>query len=307
MEEVRYAVEKYQINFFTFQDELFAYDKPRALEFCRKFRDYTKTLPYRVEMYCNLRVDCADAEILDAMKEAGNTVIGLGLESMSQVVLTSMRKHITPEQTRKCFELIAERKQVPQGVFIFGDPAETLETAKETLDFIKYNQHLCRGGIFIGFIIPFPGTAIYRDAVKSGIIPNEAEFIETLCKDGYYYKNIMNFTKLSDEDFLKLKDMVFTAQQGNPEAIPRLVEKVGDHTKVMVTCPHCKTKQVYYNTGDPKIQYVPIICQNSDCKGRFDIVSWRLALMKWAIRTFGYRRLNDISTAIINTKKKIMG
>jgi hypothetical protein len=53
MAEIRYAVEKYKINFFTFQDELFAYDKPRALEFCRQFGDYIATLPYTVEMYCD--------------------------------------------------------------------------------------------------------------------------------------------------------------------------------------------------------------------------------------------------------------
>ena len=308
MAEIRYAVEKYKINFFTFQDELFAYDKPRALEFCRQFGDYIATLPYTVEMYCNLRVDCADKEILDAMKKAGNTVIGLGLESMSPVVLKSMRKHITPEQTKRCFELIAENQQVPQGVFIFGDPAETLETAKFTTDFIKNNQNLIRGGAGVGFIVPFPGTKIYRDAVKSGLIPNEAEFIDHLCTIDYGYDSNTNFTKLSEEDFLKLKDMVYSTSHGwRPQAVPLNIKRIGTRTQLTVKCPHCGKIQDYLNTGDPKIQFVPIICQNPGCKGRFDIVPLRLALIRWGVRKFGFRRMHDIKYTAVRVKRWIWG
>jgi anaerobic magnesium-protoporphyrin IX monomethyl ester cyclase len=311
MQEVRYAVEKYKINFFTFQDELFAYDKPRALEFCRQFGEYISTLPCMVEMYCNLRVDCADKEILDAMKKAGNTVIGLGLESMSPVVLNSMRKHITPEQTKRCFELIAGNQQVPQGVFIFGDPAETLETAKVTIDFIRDNPHLTRGGVFIGFIIPFPGTKIYRDAVKSGLIPDEAQFIEDLCSKGYGPERTMNFTKLSPNNFEKLKNMVYTAVDSlKPYAVPSIIESLDGKVGVWVTCPHCGRLQHYLNTGDPNLTYVPIICQNPNCKGRFDIVCQRFAIAKWLIKTFGFNRvwwIRKLKQDAGKIKKQILG
>ena len=306
MGEIRYAVEKYRINFFTFLDELFSYDKERLLYFCREFAEYQKTVPWKIEMYCNLRVDCADSEILDALKSCGNVVIGLGLESMSPVVLKSMRKHITPEQTKRCLELIAERKLVPQGVFIFGDPAETLETASETLSFIRNHQHLTRGGVFTGFIIPFPGTAIYKDAVAKGIIKDETAFIRDIGCPSY---DVLNFTKLSESDFLKLKDMVYMAwHKLRIRVTPYEMHTWGDgKISISVVCPHCKYHNTYRNTGDPYMAPIPIICKNPECNGRFDIVTKVGILESWCVSIFGLTIPRTVKGVLLQAKHLFLG
>lgn len=306
MGEIKYATEKYRINFFTFLDELFSYDKERLLHFCREFAEYQKTVPWKIEMYCNLRVDCADGEILDALKSCGNVVIGLGLESMSPVVLKSMRKHITPEQTKQCLELIAERKQVPQGVYIFGDPAETLETAKETLDFIKNNPQLTRGGVFTGFIIPFPGTKIYKDGVKNGIIDDETKFIQDISCPSY---NVMNFTRLSCEDFEKLKNMVYSAWhelrvRATPVHIERGEFQGKQRISIDVICPHCRAPLYYPNTGDPNMAAIPIICK--ECNGRFDIVSRWAMVEHWTVKILGFTIPRTAKGVLYAVKKRVM-
>jgi radical SAM superfamily enzyme YgiQ (UPF0313 family) len=304
MAEIKYAVEKYRINFFTFLDELFSYDKERLLHFCRKFAEYQKTVPWKIEMYCNLRVDCADGEILDALKSCGNIVIGLGLESISPVVLKSMRKHITPEQTKRCLELIAERNLVPQGVFIFGDPAETLETASETLSFIRDNQNIIRGGVFTGFIIPFPGTTIYKDAVKNGIIKDEAAFIKNISHPSYEQ---LNFTPLSSKDFDTLETMVSSAwHELRSRALPKRMVVCGSRTKIDVVCPHCKTNLHYENTGNPGVAPVPVICRNPECNGRFDIVGMRTMAEAWLINTLGLRFARTVKKAFTFVKQRIL-
>jgi radical SAM superfamily enzyme YgiQ (UPF0313 family) len=305
MAEIKYAVEKYRINFFTFLDELFSYDKERLLHFCLEFAEYQKTVPWKIEMYCNLRVDCADGEILDALKSCGNVVIGLGLESMSPVVLKSMRKHITPEQTKKCLELIAERKLVPQGVFIFGDPAETLETASETLSFIRNNQHLTRGGVFTGFIIPFPGTAIYKEAVAKGIIKDEAGFIRDIGCPSY---DVLNFTKLSEEDFLKLKDRVYMAWHELRIRVTPYEMHMRADGKISITavCPHCKYHNTYRNTGDPHMAPIPIICKNPQCNGRFDIVTRVGIAESWCVGIFGLSLSRAVKGILYNIKKRMV-
>jgi radical SAM superfamily enzyme YgiQ (UPF0313 family) len=296
MSEIKYVVEKYHINFFTFLDELFSYDKSRALEFCRQFKEYQKTVPWRIEMYCNLRVDCADVEILDAMKSCGDVVIGLGLESYDQTVLNSMRKHITPAQIKTTLEMIAERKLVPQGGFIFGDPAETLSTARETLKFIKDNPHLSRGGLFMGFIIPFPGTAIYKDALKKGIIKDETEFINNLTSTDYNYDNIYNFTSLSDKDFDKLKDEVFTLKYtAIPVSVPTIFGNEYIHNKkgIRIKCPHCGKIQTYRTTKLPHAQFsVGVIC--NDCNGRFEMGTRYIQLGRLAVKLLGFKRMRQI-------------
>lgn len=299
MSEVRYAVEKYKINFFTFLDECFAYDKPRALEFCRQFREYAETVPWRIEMYCNLRVDCADGEILDAMKSAGNVVIGLGLESYSQVVLDSMRKHITPKQIKDTLQMIRDRDLVPQGGFIFGDPAETLETAHETLEFIRNNPELSRGGLFMGFIIPFPGTPIYRRALREGVIKDEVEFIEKLTSTDYNYDNIYNFTSLSDEDFDRLKDAVFTLKYTFiPTSVPTMCVNSGGQEEIFVDCPHCGHPQAYRTSKHPHEQYsVGVICNN--CNGRFEMATPYMEVGRMAVRLLGFKRMRIIRNKLL--------
>ncbi len=292
MSEIKYVVEKYHINFFTFLDELFSYDKARALEFCRQFKEYQKTIPWRIEMYCNLRVDCADAELLDAMKDCGNIVIGLGLESYNQTELDSMRKHITPEQIKSTLQMIKDRNLVPQGGFIFGDPAETLETSNETLNFIRNNSHLSRGGLFMGFIIPFPGTTIYKDALKRGIIKDETEFINKLTSTDYNYDNIYNFTSLSDEDFDKLKNAVFTLKY---TAIPVSVPSKYKDGVVYVKCPHCGEMQSYRTTKLPHAQFsVGVICNNPQCNGRFEMGTRYIQVGRLAVKLLGFKRMRQI-------------
>ena len=307
MAEIKYAVEKYHINFFTFLDELFSYDKPRLLKFCALFQEYQKTIPWRVEMYCNLRVDCVDGEILDALKSCKNVVIGLGLESMSPVVLKSMRKHITPEQTKQCLKLIAERKLVPQGVYIFGDPAETLETANETLSFIQNHPELTRGGVFVGFVIPFPGTGIYKDALKSGLIPDETRSIECITD---LYEATTNFTKLSNKDFEKLKAMVNGLRiKSRIESVPKIISPYTMNGKkyieVFVICPHCKSLIHYCNTGNPDIQPVPVVCKNPNCNGRFDIVNRRTKFEQFIVKTLGFALPKSSQSIMLFIKRKL--
>jgi len=292
MSEIKYVVEKYHINFFTFLDELFSYDKARALEFCRQFKEYQKTIPWRIEMYCNLRVDCADAELLDAMKSCGNVVIGLGLESYNQKVLDSMRKHITPAQIETTLGMIAERNLVPQGGFIFGDNAETLSTARTTLQFIREHPHLSRGGLFMGFIIPFPGTAIYKHALQNGIIKDEIEFINKLTSTDYNYDNVCNLTNLSDEDFDTLKNEVFTLKY---TAIPVSVPTKITNDEIFVKCPHCGKMQTYKTTKRPHAQFsVGVICNNPECNGRFEMGTRYIQLGRLAVKLLGFKRMRRI-------------
>ena len=64
------------------------------------------------------------------------------------------------------------------GNFIFGDRAETLETANETLDYWKKNHDLFGTSISLGFIEPYPGTALYKHCLSKGLITDEIDFVE---------------------------------------------------------------------------------------------------------------------------------
>ena len=125
-----------------------------------------------------MRVDTITEELIEEMKDAGCYLLSLGLESYSSAVLQSMRKHITPGQIDAALRITRRLNMTIQGNFIFGDIAETTETAYQTLNYWKNNHSLFGGGVSLDFIQPYPGTALYRHSLIKGIIRNEIDFVE---------------------------------------------------------------------------------------------------------------------------------
>ena len=256
MEELKIVIPKYKINIVGIYDELFSYNERRVYEFCREFKEFTSTLSWEVKWLCQLRVSGLKDELLDTMKEAGCYMICFGFESYSQVILKSMKKGTTPEQIHHALHATLDRDISLQAGFIFGDKAETLQTAKETLDFWK--DHL-EAGAMLGFIKPYPDSEMYRHCIRKGLIKDRLHFIEN------DLNKILNMTELSDDEFFKIRSLVFRYSHGYP--ISAIVRSTKSDTLV-IKCPYCREIVRYSNfevTGRlfRRIMY----CRN--CRKRF--------------------------------------
>lgn len=163
MQELETAVIKYKINLISVYDELLSNNRQWLDEFCARMKAFLQTLDWDCKWGCQMRVDKVDTVMMKMMKESGCYFVSYGFESYSQVVLDSMKKHISPAQIAKSIELTLQSGISIQGNFIFGDPAETTETAAETLSFWQENK---KAGIILAFVSPYPGTDIYGSAIK---------------------------------------------------------------------------------------------------------------------------------------------
>jgi len=282
IDEMKYAINKYHVNVFFFYDELFAYDKERAMEFCTKLKQYLDTVPYEIRINLNLRVDCADEEIIKAMKSVNCNPVGLGLESYSQTILKSMKKHTTPDQIKNALKLISDNGLTAQGSFILGDSAETFDTMNETLNFYDNNQDILGAGVSLGFIIPFQGSPIYKHCVKKGIIKDEIEFIENRAKNGYNFYHPINLTDtMSDRDFERMRARVFqSVSTTGYHVTPFFNEKVNDISEIHVKCPHCNKISKFKNLNPIGILDTPNVgCKH--CNKRFYIVTKYYPFIKY--------------------------
>jgi len=140
IKEIEFLVDKYNINELDLLDDMFAANKNRLFEFCEMIK------PLKLPWQCQMRVNVADIDLLKTMKDAGCCLISYGFESGSPRVLKSMRKGISTEQIERAIEANLKAKITIQGNFIFGDPAETIETMKETIKFARKYKSL-----FLGF------------------------------------------------------------------------------------------------------------------------------------------------------------
>ena len=296
MEEIKAVTEKYKINTFLAYDELFAQNKERIVEFCTKFKEFQKTIPWEIKWNCSLRVDNVNDDLIKMMKDAGCCMVGLGLESYSNTVLKSMNKHITSDQIKRAMEIITNNGLAIQGTFIFGDSAETLDTAKETLDFYKNNQNIIRGGVQLGFIVLFQGSPLYKHCVEKGIVKDEIQFIEDRSKNGYNFDKPENLTdSMSDSDFEKLKNDVMTTIYTTGYHVTPIESKIVDNiSEVHIKCPYCNEISIFKNMHTPKNGEVQNVgCRH--CNSRFGMVSNIYFIISPLMKFIGYNNMIKLS------------
>jgi len=184
-EELEYNINRYKIDYLCVADELFSYNNKRVVEFCEKIKKFN------IKWWAQFRVDSFDGEVLSKIKKSGCKTMSFGLESANNTVLKSMGKRITVEQIDKTLKQAYEAGISFEGAFIFGDEAETYQTANETLDyFLKYPEYK----INLNTITVFPGCKLYKNAVKKEFIRDQVKYLQNGCPQ-------INLTKMTNQEF----------------------------------------------------------------------------------------------------------
>ncbi|MDO8662358.1 MAG: radical SAM protein [Candidatus Omnitrophota bacterium] len=226
--EIHYLVDRYKVNEISVLDEMFVTGKDRIQEFCEAIK------PLGIPWQCQSRVTAVNDEILIMMKESGCYFISYGFESGSPTVLKSMRKGVSPESMERAIRSTQKARMAIQGNFIFGDPAETMATARETIQFSRKFERLFLG---YGFIFPYPGTELYSRLVLQGKMPDRRLFYE--CPGHKFY----NMTNLSDIDFqvlvMKVRVEQFRRNLLSSGKILSLKKKEKGWYLIDFRCHHC--------------------------------------------------------------------
>ena len=192
-EEIDYLVSHYNISYIALREELFATDNKRVREFCERADQYS---------FCwsiQLRIDSINASLVEMLKNSRCRYVFIGIESVHDDILRSMRKHVTQRQIEDALSMLAEANINSRSGIIFGDRMETVETALWTYHWYMKNKNRYR--MFLDMIIAFPGTELYRDACRKGLIADPVQFLKDSCP-------VINISKMSGSEFRFLVDLV---------------------------------------------------------------------------------------------------
>ena len=163
VEDIKYNYEKYGARSFAFRDSTFTANKKWVLRFCEAI------IRSEIKIYwrCGTRVNCIDEELLKMMKRAGCYTINFGVESGHPKILKNIKKEVAIEQIYDAHELARKYGIRSYSTFIVGSPGETDETMQTTIDLARR----IRPSLAMFFVaIAYPGTAMYDQAVKEGIV-----------------------------------------------------------------------------------------------------------------------------------------
>jgi len=178
LDEINSLNEYYDFVHFVFMNEIIFPDDETILEFCK---EYKKIEPFK-PWHCLMRMD-VDPKVLPVMKDAGCTLMNVGVESGSDRVLQTVKKDLTTEETSNFIEE-AKRADIPiLASFLTAHYDERPEDVAQTIDLLL---ELKLAGP-MAMTINYPGTRNYGMAKKRGLIDDEKKYIESL--DAIYSKN----------------------------------------------------------------------------------------------------------------------
>lgn len=116
------------------------------------------------------RTDEMDEELALRMAQVGCFQLSFGIESGSQTILDKMNKKCTPADAFRALEACRKANIRFGALMIDGYPYNTPETEREDREF-RHRFHAKFGSV--GHTMVFPGTALYQDCKRAGLISDE--------------------------------------------------------------------------------------------------------------------------------------
>ncbi|MFP4474337.1 MAG: B12-binding domain-containing radical SAM protein [Desulfatibacillaceae bacterium] len=163
--EAGYAALRRGVRNLYFMDLEFCLERSWVMEVC----DRLARSPGGISWCCQTRVSDVDADLLQAMRRAGCSLIHFGVESGSDRILAATGKGIRVSDARRAVRLCREAG-IRTAVFMnLGFPGETVEEMHQT---VRLARELSATYTSFHLVVPFPGTRLAEDlGVDPDVLP----------------------------------------------------------------------------------------------------------------------------------------
>ena len=161
IDEIKYILNKFGTYPIDFHDDSFNIDLKRVDTLCDEFIKNNLKVPWGVR---GVRADRINKDMANKMQRAGCTHLAIGVESANPEILKRIGKKETIEDIANGIKILRSAGIKVTGQFMIGNPGETLETVKESIEFAR--GHLNK--VFFGTAVPFPNTGLWEYAKEHG-------------------------------------------------------------------------------------------------------------------------------------------
>lgn len=182
VDELEYIKENFEeLGEVFFEDDTFTADPRHTKAICEEIL----RRKLHITWSANARAD-VPADLLKLMHQAGNRELCVGFESASPEVLKSVKKGLKQGKAQQ-FMLDARSAGILiHGCFMVGNPSDTEQTLRQTLDLAKkLNPNTAQ----FYPIMAYPGTEAYQEALASGALDSR-DYGQWLDKEGHHRTTI---------------------------------------------------------------------------------------------------------------------
>lgn len=184
--ELKYLADKFDIEIFHFDDDMFLANKQWLSSFTERYREeiYSK---YAIKYTIEARADTVTEDNIKLLKDSGCYEIRLGVETGDEHLRNGLlNKNLSDDNIIKTFDLCNKYDLKPSAFFMFGIPRESEASMAKTIEMIaRIKPYLVRPT----FYVPIYGTPLYEYCRDNNLMkekPPNNQFSEAALK----YENI---------------------------------------------------------------------------------------------------------------------
>ncbi len=155
--EIEMLINKYGAHKFQFSDDNFSFDAERAYRICELIVERGLNIKWNVSQ--GIRADNVTYELASKMKEAGCTIVGIGVESADDRIMKSLKRGTNLRRVTRAIEESKKAGLAVKAFFLIGCPGETFANTARNIDYFKkMNIDAPRCSI----LTPYPGTELWE-------------------------------------------------------------------------------------------------------------------------------------------------
>ena len=213
VDEIQQLQARYGIREVSFYDDTFTIYKQAVTRLCDLIIERGIDLTWS----CFARTDCVSPSLLAKMRASGCHQILFGIESADPEILRNIRKPINLELTVKAVRMVQDAGIGVRAAFMFGNPGETVETMRRTIDFAK---DLDPDIALFNITTPYPGTQMFEWAKSRG-------YLRTFDWGEYDLGNaVMDLPTVSREEINRLYQVAYREFYFRPKFLWRRLKRM---------------------------------------------------------------------------------
>lgn len=213
------------------QDDLFIADKKRFQQITDLLIE--RKLNKRFISSINIRANLVDEWLLGVLNRFPIQEVHFGAESGSNRILQLMGKGVTVAKNQAAIDMITNQGIKVVCSFIVGWPTETEEELRSTYEFLINNIKMGKldQSCSMNILSPMPGTKVWQDAIKDGIIDlDDLDFRRLGIFASYRTSNAKSFDNWAD--IRRQNNSIYLNENTVPQE--RLYQIMGEYEDVIL-------------------------------------------------------------------------